>query len=80
MAQYFSQQFPKPGRNVFNGMGIDPFVDFPGDSALLALEYTQPLQHFHSHLVTQIYKAVITRLGIHVVMVIDFHFAYTESH
>ena len=32
-------------------MGIDPFVDFPGEWALLALGYTQPLQHFHSHLV-----------------------------
>ena len=34
-----------------NGMGIDPFVDFPGEWALLDLGYTQPLQHFHSHLV-----------------------------
>ena len=32
-------------------MGIDPLPDFPGEWALLALGYTQPLQHFHSHLV-----------------------------
>ena len=37
--------------SLFNGMGIDPFVDFLGEWALLALGYTQPLQHFHSHLV-----------------------------
>ena len=30
-----------------NGMGIDPFVDFPGEWALPALGYTQPLQHLH---------------------------------
>ena len=35
-----------------NRMGNDPFVDFPGELALLALGYTQPLQHFTSHLVT----------------------------
>ena len=32
-------------------MGIDPVVDFSGEWALPALGYTQPLQHFHSHLV-----------------------------
>ena len=36
-----------------NGMGNDPFVDFPvqwADWALLALGYTQPFQNFPSHL------------------------------
>ena len=32
-------------------MGINPFVDFPGEWELLALGYTQSLQLFHSHLV-----------------------------
>ena len=32
-------------------MGIDPFVDFPGEWALLALGYMQPLQYFTSHLI-----------------------------
>ena len=37
--------------NTCNRMKIDLSVDFPGEWALLALGYTQPLQHFHSHLV-----------------------------
>ena len=39
-------------RRLHNGMGNDLFVDFPGWWALLALGYTQPLQHFTSHLVS----------------------------
>ena len=35
-----------------NGMGNDPFVDYRGEWVLVALGYTQPLQHFTSHLVT----------------------------
>ena len=37
-------KWSKPFIRRFNGMGNDPFVDFPGEWALLALEYTQPLQ------------------------------------
>ena len=35
-------------------MGNDPFVDFPGEWALLAFRYTQPLQHFTSHPATDL--------------------------
>ena len=35
-----------------NGMGIDLFVDFPGEWALLALGYTQPL-HLVSSLIAK---------------------------
>ena len=37
-------------------MGNNPFVDFPVEWSLLAFWYTQPLQHFPSHLGTWFHK------------------------
>ena len=45
-------------------MGVDLVVDFPGELALLALGYTQPLQHFKSHLVTCSRACTIHLIGI----------------
>ena len=44
-------------------MGNDPFVDFSGEWALLALVYTQTLQHFTSHLVTFLEQEVREKRG-----------------
>ena len=40
-------------------MGNDPFVDFPGEWEMLALGYTQPLQHFTSYLATTIFNSFV---------------------
>ena len=52
---FFQAQVPRTKRYLLyiksdNGMANDPFVDFPVEWVLLALGYTQHLQHFQFHL------------------------------